>query len=153
MAQLHEVLAANRDAIIARWKATVESSMAPDSVTTAELTDHVPAFLDEVIDALRTGCDAATPDAHRSAATHGNQRFRLGFSLEAVVREYGALRDAHRWAPRETRDHGPSTSRSSRTSSGTRWVRRSQRSSCSRTRRPSRAYYTSSAAASSRCTI
>lgn len=29
-----------------------------------------------------------------TAAGHGAQRLRLGFSLDSVVREYGALRDA-----------------------------------------------------------
>jgi signal transduction histidine kinase len=55
----------------------------------------MPEFLDEIIAALDPGsADSAAKDAKASAADHGVQRLRLGFSLDAVVREYGALRDA-----------------------------------------------------------
>jgi signal transduction histidine kinase len=38
---------------------------------------------------------AVDPPEHTDTASgHGEQRLRLGFSLDAVVREYGALRDA-----------------------------------------------------------
>jgi signal transduction histidine kinase len=92
MASLHELFAANRDAIIARWKAKVEGSITPDSVTPAELADHVPSFLDDLIDAFRTGSSGEIPSSE-AATTHGHQRLRLGFSLDAVVHEYGALCD------------------------------------------------------------
>ena len=35
-----------------------------------------------------------SPDESTTAAGHGAQRLRLGFSLDSVVREYGALREA-----------------------------------------------------------
>jgi hypothetical protein len=37
---------------------------------------------------------SGTSDESQTAADHGGQRLRLGFSLDSVVREYGALRDA-----------------------------------------------------------
>jgi len=96
--RLHETLAAHRDHVIQRWVALVQGTITPESMPIIELVDHLPKFLDEVIAALRAATDpqgavdAAEPSA--TARGHGEQRLRLGFSLDAVVREYGALRDA-----------------------------------------------------------
>jgi len=63
-----------------------------------ELSDHLPLFLGEIRAALRAdaGLTSASPvpEEGATAASHGEQRLRLGFSLDSVVREYGALRDA-----------------------------------------------------------
>ena len=98
MDALHATLAARRDAVIARWKGTVEGTLAPEAMPAVELVDHLPTFLREVIAALRMDAGLAsetlTPDETLTAAQHGEQRLRLGFSLDSVVREYGALREA-----------------------------------------------------------
>lgn len=82
---------------MARWKARVLGRIAPKSLPTLELVDHLPRFLDEVIDALEVASrgdpDAASTVDRKTAASHGEQRLRLGFSLDAVVREYGVLRE------------------------------------------------------------
>ena len=95
---LYAVLSAHREEIISRWKAMVRGRLAPEEMSGVELVDHVPLFLDEVIAALRVCAGvagaSATPGESKTAAEHGEQRLRLGFSLDAVVREYGALRDA-----------------------------------------------------------
>src|SRR5688500_17265779 len=95
---LHEVLAASRTEVLTRWKADVRGTLAPESTPTVELLDHMPQFLDEIIAALRedTGMGETEPllEGRTTAAVHGEQRLRLGFQLDAVVREYGALRDA-----------------------------------------------------------
>jgi RsbRD-like negative regulator of sigma factor len=57
-----------------------------------ELVDHLPAFLDQVIAALQRRERAA--DALDAAEDHGVHRLALGFSLDQVVREYGAMRTA-----------------------------------------------------------
>jgi signal transduction histidine kinase len=63
---------------------------------TLEMIDHIPEFLDEIVAALRADASllavAPTAKASKMAANHGAQRLRLGFSLDSVVREYGALR-------------------------------------------------------------
>ena len=96
--RLHEFLQSQQDAIIDRWKADVLRTSAPLAVSSLELVDHMPQFLREVIAALREAAGLApinvVTDARVTAAEHGAQRLRLGFSLDAVVREYGALRDA-----------------------------------------------------------
>jgi signal transduction histidine kinase len=94
---LHDVLTANRDEVMRRWKDAVRGDLAPESMPTVELLDHLPQVLDEIAAVLATvpGQRAAPQsDASASAAEHGSQRLRLGFSLDSVVREYGALRDA-----------------------------------------------------------
>jgi hypothetical protein len=95
---LHDVLVVKRDEVLRRWKTQVQGTLAPEAMPTLEIIDHVPEFLDEILAALRAdaGLLSVPPPSKRSkiAATHGAQRLRLGFSLDAVVREYGALRHA-----------------------------------------------------------
>ncbi len=95
---LHEVIATRRDEILRRWREQVEGTVTPGSMPLAELIDHLPQFLLEVEAALRADSGLASvesaPEETRSAAVHGEQRLRLGFSLSSVVREYGALRNA-----------------------------------------------------------
>jgi len=90
---VYEVLVARTSEILQRWRVIVEGVATPDLVTTIELVDHMPSYLDAVIAALSPSTDRATEDAAR-AAGHGEQRLRLGFSLDSVVREYGAMSDA-----------------------------------------------------------
>ena len=95
---LHEVLQGRRDEVMRRWRAMVQGTIAPESMGAAELNDHLPGFLLEIIAVLRSDAGLESPIAAvedtDTASDHGEQRLRLGFSLDAVVREYGALRDA-----------------------------------------------------------
>ncbi|HET9989343.1 MAG TPA: histidine kinase dimerization/phospho-acceptor domain-containing protein, partial [Kofleriaceae bacterium] len=93
---LHELLAERRDEVMRRWKVNASGTLAPDSMPSVELLDHLPQFLEEIIVTLqRDECDLPAESAAIStAAEHGEQRLRLGFSLDSVVREYGAMRDA-----------------------------------------------------------
>jgi len=96
--ELHEVLKINSDGVLERWKRHVQGTFAPESMPPVELLDHLPGFLQQIISALH---DHATlepaiprPAQVATAEGHGGQRLRLGFSLDSVVREYGAMRDA-----------------------------------------------------------
>jgi len=91
---LHELLPEKRSEIIERWAAEVRRNVACEGLAFPELVDHMPAFLDEVVQALRHRAGARTGEmrATTSAPGHGEQRLRLGFSVDAVVREYGELR-------------------------------------------------------------
>jgi hypothetical protein len=92
MESLHAVLAAHRDEVFLRWKALVQGRVAPADMSSIELLDHLPMFLRDVVVALREDAGvssiASLQDTTQSAAEHGEQRLRLGFSLDAVVREY-----------------------------------------------------------------
>jgi signal transduction histidine kinase len=92
MATLHRILEQHRDEIIAIWIAAIGHEAAGIPVTTIELVDHMPRFVDELTEALvLIDPDATKSERKSTAAKHGIQRFRLGFDLDAVVREYGTL--------------------------------------------------------------
>jgi signal transduction histidine kinase len=94
---LHEVLATRSDEVMARWHEVVRGTLAPESMPQFELLDHLPEFLEEIIAALREDAGAPPgprPEVRSTASGHGEQRLRLGFSLDSVVREYGTMRDA-----------------------------------------------------------
>ena len=91
---LREILAGRRADVMRRWLAAVQGTFVPAAMPAIELVDHLPHFLDEMLAAMRDGSSAPVSEEASSAAGHGEQRLRLGFSLEAVVREYGALRNA-----------------------------------------------------------
>jgi signal transduction histidine kinase len=85
------MLSEHRAEILARWKTQVSGSLHPEAMPHMELVDHLPAFLDQIAESLR---EREGPEESRIAAEHGMQRLGLGFSLDGVVREYGALGDA-----------------------------------------------------------
>lgn len=93
---LHDVLSRKSAEIIQRWKTDIRGSLTPESMPSSELVDHIPQFLREIKVALRENAglptEGPTPEQSSTAAGHGEQRLRLGFSLDAVVREYGSLR-------------------------------------------------------------
>jgi PAS domain S-box-containing protein len=95
MLPLADLLEARLDELLQRWISRVGAFLAPDNLTAPELADHLPVFLREVITTLREPPGAAdeSPTHGWSAVgrEHGAQRFRLGFELAAVVREYGLL--------------------------------------------------------------
>lgn len=88
MSALANFIDTNRDRLLEEWT----TRLAPLSPVSSEpeLLDHVPFLLHELITALRT---SALPDCSPNAREHGRQRYRLGFVIETVVREYGLLRD------------------------------------------------------------
>jgi signal transduction histidine kinase len=103
---LHDMLAARRDDVMRRWNAQVRGTLAPEAMPPLELADHIPEFVDEIASALRRDAGVSSPgpspEQSATAAVHGAQRLRLGFSLDSVVREYGALRDAIMNTARDT---------------------------------------------------
>lgn len=87
---LADLLELRIDAVFERWKAAVESSPAPGDRLEAELAAEVPSFLRQIVATLR---GQAAPAAAASGE-RGARRFRSGFQLEQVVREYGQLMHA-----------------------------------------------------------
>jgi signal transduction histidine kinase len=95
---LIDILTTKKTEVMDRWRANVVGTIAPEAMRPVELLDHLPTFVDEIASALREDAglspNGPLPEESPAAAVHGEQRLRLGFSLDAVVREYGALRDA-----------------------------------------------------------
>jgi signal transduction histidine kinase len=77
--------------IIEYWTELVVGPLHPEAMPHPQLVDHLPRFLSEIAQALS---DREIPGASPTAALHGDQRLALGFSLDGVVREYGALHKA-----------------------------------------------------------
>ena len=95
---LQEFLGRNRETLIARCRSKVAARRAPRA-TEQELWYGIPLFLDQLLDALRL--DEASPgaaqkssnaaDIGRTAAQHGNELLRRGFTVGQVVHDYGDL--------------------------------------------------------------
>ena len=88
-------LVEGRVEIMARWREQVRLLDSAKHLDLPTLNDHMPVWLGEVAEALRTlavepvegGEDASV------ALAHGLQRFEDGFDIEEVVSEYNILRD------------------------------------------------------------
>jgi len=103
---LHELLRANRDDLIERCRLKVSRRSSPPATET-ELQYGVPLMLDQLSEALVReeasptsqedcvfGYSLLTPgseEADRTAALHGTELFRLGYTVDQVVHDYGDL--------------------------------------------------------------
>lgn len=96
MEKLHQILITRRADVLNVWTSCIRLALgdsAAAGMSVVELVDHLPQFLDELTELLSYADTAAVPSADRTstAGKHGLQRFRLGFDLDEVVREYGIL--------------------------------------------------------------
>jgi CheY-like chemotaxis protein len=96
---LKQLLSDYRDDILARFVGEVErKELPPSGLPRSVLVDHIPVFLDEIAVELSRGEHARLSmdaiDVSATARQHGEQRWKLGYDLEAIVREYGILRHA-----------------------------------------------------------
>src|SRR4051794_1555106 len=89
---LFAVLKEGREHLIACWGDRIKNLVASASLPRAELLDHIPAFDDEIIQALHPSAVPLPPMSAR-AEQHGEQRLGLGFDVAEAVREYGMLHD------------------------------------------------------------
>ncbi len=95
MRVLADFLEAQRDRLLELLAQRVQATLASAELTRSELIDHFPTILGDVVQALLDGNSPTVQllSTHRAADAHGAQRLRIGFDLNAVVREYGLLRD------------------------------------------------------------
>jgi hypothetical protein len=114
---LHELLRANRENLISRCRLKVSQRSSP-TATATELQYGVPLILDQLFEALV--CEEASPtsqedsifgyapatpgseEAGRTAALHGTELFRLGYSVDQVVHDYGDICQAVTELAKET---------------------------------------------------
>lgn len=95
---LPEAIESDKGAIVDCWRSRVQGGLEPAAAPPSEIIDTLPAFLDELIVRLRDAASRGARSSHSEkageiATEHGSQRFHAGFSLGAVIREYGVLRD------------------------------------------------------------
>lgn len=83
---LHEFISTNRDEIIARCRAKAATRSIPPP-SAAEIEHGVPLFLDQLVEALRSG--GASLDIEKSARQHGLDLLGHGFTVSQAVHDYG----------------------------------------------------------------
>ncbi|MEO6951165.1 MAG: ATP-binding protein [Polyangia bacterium] len=90
---LSELLSTHRAEIVAAFVARVQrADVPPPEVRPASIVDHIPRFLDDLA-ALLAPAKRDADDAVEHARLHGEQRWSLGYDLNALIREYGILRE------------------------------------------------------------
>jgi hypothetical protein len=84
---LHEFIGGNRAELIRRCKSKVAKRSSP-ARTAATLEHGVPIFLDQLVAELRDGTSRSVA-IKESAAKHGSDLLRQGFTVSQVVHDYG----------------------------------------------------------------
>ncbi len=84
---LQEFIALYRDEIISRCRARVAKRVIPPP-SDAEINHGVPLFLDQLVEALRSG-GANNLAIDMSAGQHGHDLLLKGFTVSQVVHDYG----------------------------------------------------------------
>ena len=97
---LHDFLIANRDELIGRCRSKVAARFAPVAVPGA-VDKGVPLLLEQITESLRSDRHvpasvklqtvSAPSEIRISAALHGAQLLRLGYTIDRVVRDYGDI--------------------------------------------------------------
>jgi len=84
----------NRERLLADWKERVTSLRSASDLDAPALLDHLPDFMLELSESLRSGSGDEIQEAleHGCAPAHGLQRLKDGFDIEEVVAEYNILR-------------------------------------------------------------
>jgi signal transduction histidine kinase len=92
--RLAALLVERREELIRAWRHRLVGAFAPGAVPAPEIVNSLPPFIDELAEWLREAEDGGDPTPRsRVARSHGEQRYRSGFDLRSVVREYGVLRE------------------------------------------------------------
>jgi len=96
--RLSEFIEQRRERIAKLWVEVLVAESASEALSHDDIRNSMIDFLQEVADGLRD--EAARPwkrvrsgEAAAQAKHHGQQRFRLGYNLDALIREYATLRD------------------------------------------------------------
>lgn len=82
---LHEFLSSNRGDLISRCQLKVSQRASPPA-TASELHYGVPLILDQLYHAL-----LLERESDRTAGLHGSELFKLGYTVDQVVHDYGDL--------------------------------------------------------------
>jgi signal transduction histidine kinase/CheY-like chemotaxis protein len=94
---LARLLRERREQIVQSFVAELQRDVSTGAHTAPLLiVDHIPSFLDEISEQLTGGTKSevavAEHDASAVARQHGDQRWEIGYDLQALIREYGILR-------------------------------------------------------------
>lgn len=87
---LHQFLDGSRDKIIPRARVKASGRPAP-RVTQTELENGIPMFLTQLVGMLQAPRESGTNAIGASAAKHGDDLLKMGFTVGQVVHDYGGL--------------------------------------------------------------
>jgi two-component system, OmpR family, phosphate regulon sensor histidine kinase PhoR len=92
--KLATLIRQEHETIIAEWRRQVSQLPGAEKLDTPALDDHIPGFLKELSDALRSRSGETIAESHdpSSPPAHGLQRVHDGFDITEVVAEYNILR-------------------------------------------------------------
>ena len=92
--QLAALIQLEREILLADWRKQIRELPGAKHLDSPTVTDHIPAFLDELAAAFRRVIDVTIPETLLEATPpeHGRQRFDDGFDIVEVVAEYNILR-------------------------------------------------------------
>ena len=93
MRSLHDFLNDQRDAVLERWRHRLRERLGANDLSRAELVDEMPGFIAELVASLAPGTASPLPEDSKVSREHGRQRWRTGFDIDEVIREYGLLGD------------------------------------------------------------
>jgi len=85
---LHEFIGTHRDDLIRRCKDRAAARLTSPP-RTPEFAHGVPLFLDQLVMELRSSSHSQTHEISKSAAAHGHDLLREGFTVSQVVHDYG----------------------------------------------------------------
>ncbi|HEX5315562.1 MAG TPA: sensor histidine kinase [Candidatus Kapabacteria bacterium] len=100
-ARLAELIETRKDVLLHEWRQRVRPILSEKSLATPILDNELPRFLDELarrirdIDNPHSWKEEVNTEAELSdtASGHGKQRFRAGYDIIEVLKEYGILRE------------------------------------------------------------
>ena len=94
LTKLADLIGSQQESLLADWRRQIRELPSAKQLDTPTLTDHIPAFIDELAVAFRCAHDASISDQLIEATPpeHGRQRFVDGFDIVEVVAEYNILR-------------------------------------------------------------
>lgn len=90
---LQALVVGKREEILRRWMHELEHERGTLEPLPGELRDHLPMFLDDLAVTLDALSPADRSEESFRPSMHGRQMLRVGFDVDAVVREYGLLGD------------------------------------------------------------
>ena len=91
---LADILRENKREIVTRWLALAkeDSQICSTRLSDVELTDHLPAVIDEVVSSPREQRQLS-PVALKAAQKHGKTRFQQGCGIPGMIREARVLHE------------------------------------------------------------
>ncbi len=91
--RLAALIRERREELADRWVAALRDESASSALPHSDLRNSICAFLDDMATSVEAAAGLELENASARARLHGEQRFRLGYNIDGLIREYGTLRE------------------------------------------------------------